>query len=103
AESAQVVVISSEITAFAIDSLFDLQVQKTRFSLSRSVAPQILICDLVTRIFTDLLPLTPIGSMGINRTVHFSVGDSEKRDRIGEILAPRAPWGEWGKEVSSGE
>ena len=40
--------------------------------------------------------------MGINRTVHFNVGQKE-RERIGLMLAPREPWGEWGKEVSSGE
>ena len=41
--------------------------------------------------------------MGINRLVHFDVGSPETRERIGKLLAPRGPWGEWGKLVSSGE
>lgn len=61
----------------------------------------ILICDLVARLFTDLLPHVPMHQMGINRSVHFNVGP-EQRERIGLLLAPREPWGEWGKAVSSG-
>jgi hypothetical protein len=102
AEVADVAVIHADITAFMIEDLFTLQVIPTRFSIERNVAPLVLICDLVIRLFTDLLPHVPIQQMGINRTVHFNVGPGE-RDRIGLVLAPREPWGEWGKEVSSGE
>jgi hypothetical protein len=102
AEVADVAVIHQEITVFTIEDLFTLQVNPTRFFVERNVAPLILICDLVTRLFGDLLPHVPIHQMGINRTVHFNVGH-EERERIGFMLAPRDPWGEWGKEVSSGE
>jgi hypothetical protein len=102
AEIADVAVIHPEITAFMIEDLFTLQVNPTRFSIERNVAPLVLICDLVTRLFIDLLPHVPIHQMGINRTVHFHLGQ-EQRERIGLMLAPREPWGEWGKEVSSGE
>jgi hypothetical protein len=101
AQVADVAVIHAEISAFMIEDLFTLQVNPTRFSIERNVAPLILICDVVTRLFTDLLPHVPIQQMGINRVVHFNVGLDE-RDRIGLMLAPREPWGEWGKEVSSG-
>jgi hypothetical protein len=102
AESAEISVIHPEITAFQIESLFTLQVQRNRFEITRTVAPLILISDLAVRLFTHLLPHTPISQMGINRQVHFDVGDTQTRDRIGEMLAPRGPWGPWGAEVSSG-
>jgi hypothetical protein len=39
--------------------------------------------------------------MGINRLVHFSVGDEITRNRIGNLLAPLGPWGDWGKEIEA--
>jgi hypothetical protein len=102
AEIADVAVIHPEIAAFMIEDLFTLQVHPTRFFIERNVAPLVLICDLVGRLFGDLLPHVPIHQMGINRTAHFNVGQ-EQRERIGLMLAPREPWGDWGKEVSSGE
>ena len=37
--------------------------------------------------------------MGINREVHFSVSSFSERDRIGRLLAPVKPWGDWGKKL----
>jgi hypothetical protein len=102
AEIAEVSVIHPEIAAFSIEDLFTLQVHTTRFSVERSVAPLIVISDLVVRLFTDLLPHVPIQKMGINRSVHFAV-PPEERERIGLLLAPREPWGAWGREVTAGE
>ena len=36
---------------------------------------------------------------GINRDVHFKVGSTDERERIGRQLAPLAPWGELGHEL----
>jgi hypothetical protein len=102
ANSAQISVIHPEVTAFVIDSLFGLQVTQDRFAIDRSVAPLILVSDLTVRIFSVLLPHTPIGRLGINRSVHFKVKDAATREKIGQTLAPREPWGEFGKKVSSG-
>jgi len=102
ADSANISVIHSDITAFEIES-FTLRVERERFALERKIAPLIVISDLAGRVFGDLLPHTPLRALGINRHVHFDVGDAEKRDRIGEMLAPRLPWGKWGEQVSSGE
>src|ERR1700678_4003808 len=102
ARSAQIVVIHPEITSFTVDSLFGIQVTQDRFAIDRSVAPWILISDMTMRIFGALLPHTPIGRLGINRMVHYKVKDGATRDRIGHLLAPREPWGEFGKKVSSG-
>ena len=37
--------------------------------------------------------------MGINREVHFSMGSFSNRDRVGRLLAPIEPWGNWGKKL----
>lgn len=102
AEAAEVAIIHPEVSAFSIEGLFSLQVDRARFAVERSVAPLILICDMTVKLFSEILPHTPVEKMGINRLVHFNVGEAE-RERIGELLAPREPWGEWGKKVSSGE
>src|SRR5207244_3009334 len=99
ADVADVSVIHQEITAFMIEDLFTLQVNPTRFSIERNVAPLVLITDVVTRLFGDLLPHVPMNQMGINRTVHFVAGQ-EQRNKTGLMLAPREPWGEWGKRCS---
>jgi hypothetical protein len=101
AGAAEVSVIHPEIARFAVESEFILDVQADRFQLSRATAPWVVVSDLCTRIFGDILPHTPIVQIGINRSVHFSVGSVEERDRIGKLIAPQAPWGEWGAGFSS--
>jgi hypothetical protein len=103
AEAAEISVIHSEISAFSIDGLFSIQVDRNRFAIERKIAPLILVSDTVVRLFSELLPHTPVQKMGINRFVHFNVGSFDERDRIGMTLAPQQPWGEWGKKLSSGE
>jgi hypothetical protein len=103
AENAQISVIHPDISVFNVDSQFSINVQQDRFSIDRSVAPLVVICDLVCRIFGDLLPHTPLHGLGINRMVHFDVGSFEERSRIGRLLAPIEPWGEWGMQLSSGD
>jgi hypothetical protein len=100
ARSAQISVIHPDIAAFTIDMHFSLQVTRDRFAIDRAVAPWIVISDLAVRTFGTVLPHTPIGRMGINRLVHFRVKDEATREKIGLLLAPREPWGEFGRRVS---
>jgi hypothetical protein len=101
AAAANVSVIHPEISNFAIEPEFILQVQTDRFAINRATAPLVQVADLCSRIFGDILPHTPISTMGINRSVHFSVGSPQERDRIGMMIAPRGPWGFWGEELGS--
>ena len=103
ADAASVSVIHPDITIFSIETDFVLQVERERFSVSRAFAPWVRISDLVGAVFGDLLPHTPVSKLGINLVVHFDAGSQDKRNEIGARLAPPAPWGEWGKLVSSGE
>lgn len=102
AEAAKIEVIHSEIALFRMEWL-TVRVEQRRFIAETAVAPYPRLCDLVVRTFKECLPQTPIGRMGINRRVHFNVGSLEVRDRIGDQLAPREPWGDWGPLIGAGE
>jgi hypothetical protein len=55
--------------------------------------PFVRIQDVVLKAFKEFLMHTPVYPLGINRTVHFSVGSFNVRDAIGRLLAPHEPWG----------
>jgi hypothetical protein len=101
-ENAQINLIHPQAAEFDIPGQFSLHVDPTTFTITRTEAPLILVSDTAVKIFAELLPHTPTGQLGLNRTVHFSVGSFEERNRIGVLLAPPDPWGAWGTELSSG-
>src|SRR5262249_20372239 len=101
AADAEVTVINPQINICKIGK-FQIQVDFDRFAADTAEAPWIDLSDFVTRTF-GLLIHTPVNQMGINRFVHFSVGNEETRNRIGNLLAPLEPWGEWGKEIAKGK
>jgi hypothetical protein len=103
AETARIGFIHPEITQFNIEAEFSIQVERERFVIDRAIAPLVRIADVACRIFGELLPHTPVRQLGINRHVHFDVGSFTARDQIGIKLAPREPWGEFGRLVSTGE
>ena len=96
--SANVQVVHPKVTAFTADWL-DLQVTEERCALGSGQAPYVRLCDLVSRIFGNLLPHTPVRAFGVNRDVHFPVRDRTVRDRIGRALAPVGPWGACGRSL----
>ena len=103
ATSAELGVAHPEITQFESDWL-NLQVTAGRFVVQTTQAPYIRVCDLAIRVFKEHLPHTPLRTFGINREVHFCVGSTAERDRIGRALAPVQPWGTWGQRLgASGE
>ena len=102
ANAADIELIHSEITIFRMDWL-SVRVEQQRFQVITQEAPFVRLSDLVIRTFKEFLSHTPIGKIGINRGVHFGVGGDEARDRIGTMLAPKEPWGDWGPTIKGGE
>ena len=94
ADSADLQVAHRQLTVFSTDWL-QLQVATNRFVADTGQAPHVRVRDLVVRVFKEHLLHTPLNAMGINRNVHFRVGSSAERDRIGRALAPVEPWGRW--------
>lgn len=102
ANKCKVKVIHPEITEFQNDWL-KLQATPNRFYAGSTEHPLIRVHDFVVNTFKNHLSHTPISTLGINRRAHFSAGTADARDRVGKILAPREPWGEWGKLIDKGK
>ena len=98
AENANLLINHPEITDFRAESL-RVTVTQDRLTVKTQSVPHVKVCDLVARIFTELLPHTPLKCLGINRDVHFLVRDKGELDRIGRALAPSEPWGELGIQL----
>jgi hypothetical protein len=97
-EAAAVAIIHREIAMFRMEWL-SINVKPDRFVAETQEGPFIRLSDFVVKTFKDLLHHTPIRMMGINRQVHFSVENEAVRNRIGKMLAPHGPWGEWGENI----
>ncbi len=91
-------IVHPQIAIFEADWL-NLHVQPESFQINTTQAPYVRLQDLATRIFRDHLPHTPLKILGINRDVHFSVRSFDERDRLGRLLAPVEPWGDWGQKL----
>lgn len=101
ADNAELMLAHPEITSFRTDWL-NLQATSDRLSVDSTQAPYVRLRDLIVRLFREHLPHTPLRAFGINRHVHFNVRTRERRDRIGQALAPTSAWGGLGAEVGSG-
>ena len=91
-------IVHPEIAIFEADWL-NLHVQPESFRINTTQAPYVRLRDLAVRIFRENLPHIPLKAMGINREVHFSVRSFDERDRLGRLLAPVEPWGDWGQKL----
>ena len=91
-------IVHPQIAIFEADWL-NLHVQPESFQINTTQAPYIRLRDLAVRVFRENLPHTPLRILGINRDIHFSVRSLDERDRLGRLLAPVEPWGDWGQEL----
>ncbi|MGD0762655.1 MAG: hypothetical protein ABR929_05590 [Roseiarcus sp.] len=98
ADNAQLSLMVPDFVNFKLGSKA-IVVDPSRFSVETAEAPWVAICDLTVKTFAEFLPHTPLFKLGINRQVHFGVGNEELRNRIGRLLAPTEPWGEWGAKI----
>ena len=97
-DAAELQIAQPLITAFRADWL-ELQIVPDKFLINSVQPPFVRIQDLAIRVFREQLPHTPLRTMGINRQVDFLVDSFEERDRLGRLLAPTEPWGEWGRQL----
>lgn len=102
AEIADTKIIHPQIAMFNADWL-NLHVQPESFLINTTQAPFIRLRDLAIRIFREHLPHMPLKVLGINREVHFPLRSFGEQNRLGRLLAPIEPWGDWGKKLESDE
>ena len=94
AENADLQVAHNQLVTFSTDWL-QIQVTPDSFQAETQQDPHVRVRDFVIRVFRELLSHTPVGAFGINRNVHFRAPDAAARDRVGRMLAPVEPWGEY--------
>lgn len=100
ADRAAVDIIQPTMARFHTEKVF-VRVEPNRFAAETSHMPFIRVLDFVLKTFREFLNHTPMTMLGINRIVHFSVGDEPTRARIGNMLAPLEPWGAWGAAIAA--
>ncbi len=94
--------VHQDVTTFTIDAHTYL-IRNDRFQLETRSIPWVSILDLVTKIFVEHLPHTPIDAIGVNRTVHFALPSISSRIKLGRMLAPVEPWGDFGRGMDTDE
>ena len=98
-ETAEIAVTHPEFSQFKAGRL-GVQVGLNQFTVTCPTAYHGLAKDLVTGTFGQHLTHTPVLAVGINRQVHFDAGTFEVRECVGNRLAPKEPWGDWGDALA---
>lgn len=99
-ESANIENISKQAAVFSL-SWANFAIYDDRFQILSNIAPWVRLQDLTVKLFGEITPHQPVKAIGINRLVHYKLGNFAERDKLGEILAPREPWGDWGNQLKN--
>ncbi|MEE1951356.1 hypothetical protein V0R48_20485 [Pseudomonas alcaligenes] len=97
ATGAEVTVVHPEATQYKLDWA-EIYIDQNRVQIKTAQAPWVRISDFAVRLLRDVLPSTPVKAFGINRSAHYPTSPAQQ-NHIGEKLAPREFWGEWGKSL----
>ncbi len=98
ADDAEIETVQRDFASFKMDWL-KLTADQSRFTAEARQPPYKRLADFVLQTFNSFLPTTPVGAFSINRVVHFDVGSYDTRERILDLLAPKAAWGEWTNDL----
>lgn len=77
-------------------------VDPSRIQFKTSESPWVRAQDFVLKLITDVIPGTPSTAVGINLSAHYPLSFKEK-EALGHRLAPREPWGKWGKKLQNSD
>lgn len=103
AEASEIGVIHDQVTSMTLGNQIRVACEANRFQVETSKAPEVVILDLVSKVFGDLLPHSRVHSFGVNKSVHFRASSPERRTEIGRMFAPTDPWGEFGERIQRSE
>jgi len=98
ATALKIEVLHPDITVLNNDD-FDIRVESEKLTISTVKDPAIRIYDIVLKIFREALPFHNIYRMGINRIAHFKAHNVTDYCEFGDRLAPKEPWGEFGRDL----
>ena len=100
AQRSTIQIIHPEICQFEVGQ-FNIMCDTQRFVVSCVTSQSEMIRDLITMLFGNMLKYTPMTALGMNRDVHFDVGDYWVRNMVGDELAPKSAWGEWSQFLTN--
>lgn len=101
AEEATIAVTHPDISHFDLGwgkFLADAQ----RIQISTTQSPWIRTSDFILKLLSEAVPGQPTRALGINVAAHYSLTHKE-REVLGHRLAPREPWGEWGRSLNNAD
>lgn len=98
ANKADINIVHGDITQFTA-AYMKFEIHAGRFAVTCDTIYKDVIRDLVVATFREHLPHSPVWQLGINRAISFSCGSEGMRNKFGTALAPKSPWGSWGKEI----
>jgi len=101
-DAVEIGVIHPDLVTFSLNPWLDISVEKFKFLAQVRQEPCVKLCDFVLNCFSHL-PETPMNKIGINRDLHFNLETEDKWHALGDMLAPKEPWGEFLIESSSGK
>lgn len=96
ASSANIEIIHPEVAIFTTD-WFRLQVETNRMVLRPIKIASVTVFDMCVRMFTEFLPHTPLRAVGLNYIAQYKLPSLAAFHAIGDKLAPKNVWGEWGE------
>jgi hypothetical protein len=99
ADGANVEVIHRDICIFQTPE-FHLHVDQNRLIIKSLGPTPVAIYDLINRTFGEFLIHTNLRAAGINYQANFRVPNEKSLHDLGDRLAPKEPWGEWGRMLS---
>ncbi|WP_131679669.1 hypothetical protein [Metapseudomonas furukawaii] len=73
-----------------------------RIQVSTSQSPWVRASDLISKMLSEVLPGTTCRAVGINVSMDYPV-TAEQRESLGQKLAPRDAWGNWGKRLNNAD
>lgn len=73
---------------------------ENRVQIATTQSPWIRAGDFIVKLLSEAAPGQPVTALGINVSTHYSLGFIERED-IGQRLAPREFWGEWGTKLKN--
>lgn len=102
AAMAETEIVHNQISSMTLGDI-ELQVEVNKFQVSTTIAPEIRLLDLVSKVFGDILPHSKITDFGVNKSAHFRMSSAEKRTELGRALAPLGIWGSFGDRIAASE
>lgn len=91
---AEIKMIHPEITEFMLADI-QFTFERNRVTLRTMVHEMEVLVSAILQMFHETLKHTPVWAYGMNLETHEDFGNFDARNRLGRLLCPIDPWGDW--------